>query len=221
MVPLSASASLSTHLAHNYPKSAALFEHAVHRLTASFLTSASEPFDVKSITPLKESLKTALQPDTSLFATERQNLFIDSAREVRIWSFVLSALTPPPASSLISAQTVADWALGGLEELTEQMRQSKEVGRADGPLGWTSNPEVFVLGLKVLAAVSVCGGWIGKVYLGEVGGGRGFESLEIALGGFVEGGRDGALHEAWIEEAERSLRRLRETLRESKSLENC
>ena len=96
-----------------------------------------------------DQLVTFLAVDTALFAEEKQNLYIDDAREVRVWSQVILALDPPSIPrSLVNRLTL--WVSKGLDELTTAVGSN-----VDGPLGWSSKPDVFRLGLQVFYGAEV------------------------------------------------------------------
>ena len=83
--------------------------------------------------------------DTALFAEEKQNLYVDEAREVKMWSQVVMALcaTSLPRSPVAA---LARWALDGIDALIEMTKAGM-----NGPLGWSSKPEVLTLGLQVIS----------------------------------------------------------------------
>lgn len=89
------------------------------------------------------------QANTALFAEEKQNLYLDVAIEVKAWSDVALRLQPyaiPP--SLL--RQFAGWVSDGLHELSRKV--SEDPG---GPLGWTTEPNIFVIGLQVIYGAQV------------------------------------------------------------------
>lgn len=115
-----------------------------------------------------DSLHTFSQPDTALFATEKQNLYIDPAREVHAWSQILLRIPAPTLPKhLIKALTF--WVDEGLYTLSSRLGKGLE----NGALGWTSHDRTFVLGLQVIYAVEVLVGYVQK------GGKLGMECSEI------------------------------------------
>ncbi|KAI0145897.1 hypothetical protein F4776DRAFT_382398 [Hypoxylon sp. NC0597] len=104
-------------------------------------------------TPAEAQLAEAMRFDDSLFVVEEQNLYVDEVREARRWRDVFSSLPPlpTPSSSSPSAETtLAHWTLAGLRTLTHIVR----VEGRDGPLGWTSKPEVFAICARILISGS-------------------------------------------------------------------
>lgn len=87
--------------------------------------------------------------DTTLFAEEKQNLYIDEARETMVWTQALLRLSPQAFSKPL-LQALSQWTVDGLRTLKD--RCSNDV---DGPLGWSSNAEVFNLGLRVVFAARI------------------------------------------------------------------
>ena len=103
-----------------------------------------------------DQLHTFSQPDTALFAQEKQNLYIDPAREVRAWSQVLLRL-PVTTRPKYWIRDVTGWVDEGLYTLTSQLRKGN-----NGALGWSSKPETFVLGLQVIYGVEVLFAYLEK-----------------------------------------------------------
>lgn len=96
---------------------------------------------------LTEQLAASEITTFALFAEEKQNLYIDEAREVRLWSRILLTVDPKSvAQSLMSSLSI--WVEESLDVLT-----LKATSKNDGALGWSLNPEVFTLGLCVIYGV--------------------------------------------------------------------
>ena len=117
---------------------------AVQAFDRAFHISESE-----RVLSVADRLATLSTVDTALFAEERQNLYIDDAREVKAWSQVIQALYPSSTSRRL-LKRLAPWVSEGLEELTKVIEAN-----ADGPLGWSTKPDVFKLGLQVLYGAEV------------------------------------------------------------------
>ncbi|KAI0840628.1 hypothetical protein F5Y06DRAFT_308806 [Hypoxylon sp. FL0890] len=119
-------------------------DKAASRATASLL---------EGWIPAEVQLAEAMRFDDSLFVVEEQNLYVDEVRETRRWRDVFSSLPPISATSpsLPSAEAaLSQWTLAGLQTLT---RLAGAEGR-DGPLGWTSKPEVFAICARILVSGS-------------------------------------------------------------------
>ena len=96
-----------------------------------------------------EQLKMSTTIDTALFGEEKQNLYIDEAREVKLWSQVILGLQAHSTSRKLVKQ-LTYWVSDGLEALS-----SKVKSEPDGAFGWTTKPDVFTLGLQVIYAAEV------------------------------------------------------------------
>ncbi|MCJ1386583.1 hypothetical protein MMC17_009709 [Xylographa soralifera] len=103
--------------------------------------------------PIRDLFEIARKEDTSLFVEEKQNLYIDPAQESQRWAFVLVHISPATLKNSITSSFV-EWALAGLECLVDIAAQE-----AGGPLGWTTKPEVFTLGIRVLETAQVLRNW--------------------------------------------------------------
>ncbi|KAI0115082.1 putative death-receptor fusion protein-domain-containing protein [Daldinia grandis] len=96
--------------------------------------------------PASAQLTEAMRFDDSLFVIEEQNLYVDEVREAHRWSNVFSSL--PRQSSSEATAVLSQWCLSGLETL---LRIAAAEG-TDGPLGWTSKPEVFAICARILVS---------------------------------------------------------------------
>ncbi|KAI0402725.1 putative death-receptor fusion protein-domain-containing protein [Xylaria palmicola] len=99
-------------------------------------------------------LAEAMRFDDSLFVIEENNQYIDEVREARRWADVFLSSNSPGAHE-VASQALAEWALAGLRTLCE-IAQSETAAAAggDGPLGWTSKPQVFAICTRVLICAS-------------------------------------------------------------------
>jgi len=146
--------------------------------------------------PVREVLDKAMIPDTALFVKEKQNLYVDEVEEARTWSQMLIDLKPLELTQRKRLQRLGEqfvtWTTDGLSVLTETA--DKEM---DGPLGWTSKPEVFTIGLRVILAA--------RVVLCLKTWGVSNEAKELCKKGLEEllaVGSKNNLHEFWITEME-------------------
>lgn len=100
-----------------------------------------------TVTPVAEQLAKLSHSDTALFAQEKQNLYIDEAQEVRIWSQVTGKLLAeqPSDSAVEPVEVFSRWISNGLEALA-----ARAEAKHDGALGWSTTEEVFALGLRVI-----------------------------------------------------------------------
>lgn len=194
-----------------------IWTEAMRRLVPSYAPSRSQPEVINSkngseivdddrsdthklsfirFTPVRVVLDKAMAPDTALFVIEKQNLYIDEVQEARTWSQMLLDLKPFEWTQRERLQNLDDqfvtWTTDGLSVLTGTADQE-----IDGPLGWTSKPEVFTIGLQVILAARVvlCSKTWG--FSDEAKGlcKKGLEEL-LAVGSKND------LNEMWITEAE-------------------
>lgn len=143
-------------------------------------------------------LADANRQDTALFIQEKQNLFIDEAREARLWSHVLVNMSSK-AVTQEAAQEMARWTMEGLDTLLTTLEAN-----ADGPLGWKRRPEIFVLGLKIIYAAEVL-----LVLRGRLRKLKGVNGSEIRkkLMALLKQGQEKEMHPLWLEQSQRVLER--------------
>ncbi|KAL8899451.1 MAG: hypothetical protein Q9207_006199 [Kuettlingeria erythrocarpa] len=106
-------------------------------------TDTIRPTQLSSPRTLLKHLK---HEDDALFVEEKQNLYIDQAQEAMLWQEVLLNMDPTVSNAGVLQHT-RSWALEGLDALIEAAE-----GKKDGPLGWTSKPDIYVLGVRILLA---------------------------------------------------------------------
>jgi hypothetical protein len=132
--------------------------HASH-LTSIALSRAFNFSTTAAPLSVADQIASLSSTDTALFAEEKQNLYLDDAREVRIWAKYLQRL-PPPAFSEQELASFTNWVLEGLTHLSTAAEATTAF---DGPLGWTTKEEtIFTLGLRVILGVEVLFSWVGK-----------------------------------------------------------
>ncbi|GIZ45496.1 hypothetical protein CKM354_000865900 [Cercospora kikuchii] len=141
--PIVASQRLLAFCIGRWPDSPGFVAHAFQRA-----------FDIANAETVPRSvarqLEASTQNNTALFAEEKQNLYIDEAKEVRVWSQVLQKLSVQSIDKALIAK-LATWVDEGLNALTAHSESN-----ADGALGWTTTePEIYVLGLQVVYAVEL------------------------------------------------------------------
>ncbi|KAI0383072.1 putative death-receptor fusion protein-domain-containing protein [Hypomontagnella monticulosa] len=120
-------------------------------------------------TSAEEQLEKAMRFDDSLFAVEEQNLYVDELTEARRWRRVFSSLSPAftsPSTPLEVVAALSEWTHAGLQTLIRLAGANVEgEERRDGPLGWTSKPEVFA----ICARVVTCGAALAEAGDEEIG----------------------------------------------------
>lgn len=141
LVPLVAGQKLAAFMLRQWPRSQDLIDTAFSRAFGSI----DECNAASSMWP-----RNASHIDTALFAEEKQNLYIDDAREVKIWTQMLLML-PLEALSNAQLKTLAIAVDAGLATLTTNA--STEVG--GGQAAWPANADSFVAGLRVICGAQV------------------------------------------------------------------
>lgn len=172
-----------------YEKSSSLWNEAVTRLTGistfqGMLQNKTAAGGSSFICPLSVMLEIAKTPDTALFVEEKQNLYIDEVEEARFWADALSEISS--AESLIDmlSHTLAIWTTEGLAFLASAVADEQ-----DGPFGWTSKPEVFTLGMRIILAAKVL-----------ISHGIKANTCRVLLKDILQEGIEGQLHDLWIAE---------------------
>ncbi|KAK7751621.1 hypothetical protein SLS62_006447 [Diatrype stigma] len=147
-------------------------QHVSHALLPSPLSAAAEGEEAERTiingggdvawTPAEQQLCAAMRFDDALFVVEEQNLYVDEVREAQRWRDVL--FPPPEPLSQPQQQeqqqprpelhALATWTLDGLRTLVRLADAEMQAGDGDGdgPLGWTSKPEVFAICARVVVA---------------------------------------------------------------------
>lgn len=139
--PLLAQQHLLTHLLLTFPKSQLFATHALRRLLG---TPSPSPLFT---TPFAVLLEEVTKPQTVLFATEKQNLYLDTVLDAESWSRVLRSSPNLAPSTLESA---CEWTSTALSVLAE--RYTNDI---DGALGWASKPDVFAWVVRVISLSDV------------------------------------------------------------------
>ena len=191
-IPTTACQMLCAYLVRQHTRSERVITEALARTTGAIYVRKP------NFTPVLERLQTLLAEQDALFAVEKQNLYIDPVREASIWSRVLKRLD----IFLLPPTTAADftvWTLEGLDTLLNQTSKDR-----DGPLGWTSKPQIFALGMQVFSSADVLLEW--RVRYPRKVKIRGSE-LRRKLWELRIKGLEMELHPLWIEEIERILER--------------
>jgi hypothetical protein len=185
-VPLVATQQLAELLTRRWPEHAELFDAAVFR---AFGVSKR---GTKSV---EQQLQSFEKAEYALFAEEKQNLYIDDVRETRIWAKVAMHVSAPAVQEPLLSD-LTKWTIDGFAALIDNFRYS-----ADGPLGWTSEGNAFLLGLRVVHAAEVLLLLIGR------GVGSPVEAVVLrdGLTAFVEASRRRGGNVSWIREGERVL----------------
>ncbi|GAM87186.1 hypothetical protein ANO11243_052070 [Dothideomycetidae sp. 11243] len=131
-VPLASGLTLLKHLVSRRNDDPYLFDISIDRLTSSFTSISSQ-------------LLAATSQDQALFAHEKQNLFIDPAREARVWSHLALRL----GCQAIAPETRQQLHKWTLESVKALVSSPQALGRA------SFEADVFVPVLRVVYAADV------------------------------------------------------------------
>ncbi|KAK1535510.1 hypothetical protein CPAR01_09052 [Colletotrichum paranaense] len=202
LAPLDAASSLLSYIATTYRDSPALHSLLASRVTGQVSSDAANDTETTAATQwstAESQLSAALRFDDSLFAIEEQNLFIDEVRESKRWAAVFqdvfSSISDSSSTSATAAaahKALTTWTSAGLDALLALTSQPSHAD--DGPLGWTSDPDVYAVCARVLLAATA----LTKVNV--VGGGvDGREALKEKLEKLRDVGQRGRLHGLLLE----------------------
>ena len=223
LMPPAASWSLLQYFKTELNGSAVLFAEAAYRLTSSRSLFKRGPIQIAapnlddvqtkdslekalnigglfaSIRPVREMMQEVRRQDNALFAEEKQNLFIDLVREAENWVAILMTATQLEKVVLIIS-AINDWTMRGLEVLIETADEE------DGPLGWSTKPDVFTLGMRIILAAKVQVHWLQAGWNKEAS----LEHILILLNTLLDVGTKKLLNGIWLRQIEDIL--LRETV---------
>lgn len=177
LMPPAASSSLLQYLKTDLDESVFLFAEAACRLTGTCSLFKRGPVEIAmpdfhdvetqngsekapdidqlpliSFRPVREIMQEVGREDNALFAEEKQNLFVDPVREAENWALILMSSTQSRKLVTINS-AIENWTVQGLEVLIEAANEE------DGPLGWSTKPDVFTLGIRILLAAKVQVHW--------------------------------------------------------------
>ncbi|PGH15198.1 hypothetical protein AJ79_02563 [Helicocarpus griseus UAMH5409] len=151
LLPLAASSKLADILAANYSASATLCAEASGRfLGLPINMSGTGTSDMTIPASVSHLLAEFQRESTVLFQEEKQNLYIEDVREADMWAGVLSRLISAAENAPLALRLYS-WVADGLSALIETTRETG----GDGVLGWTSNPDVFTLGIRVIRGAEI------------------------------------------------------------------
>ncbi|KAI1816773.1 hypothetical protein GGS20DRAFT_593980 [Poronia punctata] len=165
-VPVEAATRLSRWLAENFRQDVGFLTQVAGRMVGhefgspSFSTLSTEKEEVPAYEALgwvsaRSQLDEAMRFDDSLFVVEEHNQYIDEVRDARRWSETFMSLVPGNVNGrpVAMAESLAEWALEGLRTLNELTQTGCDTA-CDGPLGWTSSPQVFAICARIMICAS-------------------------------------------------------------------
>ena len=188
-VPILTAHRLAAFFKTHFSASTDLVREGLRRLTDT-------PFRARVFgTPFAETFAAEREEDTTLFATEKQNLFKDPTLDAVFWARVLACVEPRAVPGDLRGGLFT-WVRSALEVFVETAGREE-----DGALGWTSKVEVFTLGVRVLCAADVVLSW--------EGGDDSEDGVVVRrlLVEFGRGGGESGVHGLWMEKVGRVLER--------------
>ncbi|KMQ43672.1 Armadillo-type fold [Trichophyton rubrum] len=133
-LPAASASAIADLLTRQYRGSNQVFEGALQRFLG-------EPGQQRLFVPVAETLNKAINESTPLFAEEKQNLYIDEVREIKLWSQHLVQLEKAAINCSLYKH-FSTWVMDGLDSLIQLAADKPK----DSLLGWTSNMDIFVTG---------------------------------------------------------------------------
>jgi hypothetical protein len=191
VLPMVASHQLARSLGKTFSDSKSLCNEAISRIRGSALET-----EERGVSTLQTFAK-AREENTSLFITEKQNLYLEDVREALLWSAVARGLQ----SAAVTKKTfeyLRSWVHESLRLLLDTTRSEH-----DDALGWSSKPEVFVFAMRALCGASVLLHWSAVMDPSHYNG----STILKILGQLVETGRQNGLHGILLDRAEKVLQR--------------
>jgi len=115
--------------------------------------NTSCPLPILNTISAAEFFEQSLIENNTLFTKERQNLFIDEVEEAKAWVIVLERHRTAVSEKVVSA--LQDWLRGGIKACTKYTQT-----HYDGPLGWSTKRNVFVVGMRLLLFAQLLLAWL-------------------------------------------------------------
>ncbi|KAL4939613.1 hypothetical protein BDV06DRAFT_33661 [Aspergillus oleicola] len=204
--PMNASELFVTFLAENYHASQLLSTRALrYILGLEPRVGDSGSGKGTSLMPVSYITSELRKESTILFEEEKQNLFIESIREIDLWCGVLTRLAGPSASAY-NDQLLSDvftWVSNGLDSFSDIL--SSPDGE-DGLVGWVAKPEAYTLGVRVVSLAGVIASReFGGLASGILGSEGDVQAILEKLKRLLEAGKRGLLHVDLLERIEQAL----------------
>lgn len=197
---MNASELFATFVADNFSSSKLLFTRAT-RYILGLEPRVGDSSSRKPFVPVSETTAEIRKESTVLFEEEKQNLFIESVREIDLWSVVLTRLDKAACEEKLLKELYS-WVSDGLDCLSDILAR---LDGEDGLVGWMAKPEAYTLGVRVISLAGVLAskelessGLLGTDAQGV---------LKEKLGRLLETGKSGLLHVDLLERIGMALSR--------------
>lgn len=197
--PLNASQLLTDFIVGHYAESPLLCVRIMRYITGQEVRMGGSTH-TRRLAPVSDLVTEYRKESTILFEEEKQNLFIDEVREVDRWSGRLLELAESSYDGRSTA-SVFQWVSDGLSYLIELAVDDSGAGK-DGFIGWTTNPDTFTLGVRLISLASVMAspGFPASKSLGGDG-----QTLKEKLQLLYMHGKTASLHVDWLSRIRRAV----------------
>jgi hypothetical protein len=190
--PLRAASCLVDFIADHYSSSPELCQIATRRILGrGHIGSRDNVIQARAV---RDTIRESQRDNTILFETEKQNLFVNEIREVDNWMKALLQLKESAFEAPL-LRGIYQWVYEGLEYLVEKSRSGEE----DGPLGWTSKPEIYVVGMQV---ISVAGLFVSATSPVQARLSHEKEMISLQLNSLLKYGTTIFIHPHWLSRIE-------------------
>jgi hypothetical protein len=204
VVPLLSSRNLIAHMTTHYSHLPQLVEEAVLRVTG-----------MKEHETAAAAFASANTDHTTLFAVEKQNLFVDPVREAVLWSRALKRVSLDTIQKSLSRPWIRKLTRWTHEALTLIHEKLASENGEDDVLGWTHKPEMFVFGIRLWCAIDLIFSWWQQLGLDS-------EKLLLKMVEIAKLGEKYKLHPLWMRKIESVIiKEMRQRMRTGRVGKTC
>ena len=196
--PLNASEALAAFIARSYSTSTSLCNKALQYM-AGQKARASNSLSKRKLIPVSDLISDLRKESTVLFVEEKQNLFIDDIRDLHIWTKSIFHLEESSFEGS-SLPELCQWVSDGLFYLSGLATDKSGM---DGFLGWTAKPEIYNLGMRMVAIAST---FISKEFPASGMLAQQQKVLGERLKALLDNGQTVSLHPRWLSMIEMVLK---------------
>ncbi|KAI9888322.1 MAG: hypothetical protein M1814_000575 [Vezdaea aestivalis] len=195
--PIAAAEELLESLSATFAKESEFFHQVTAQLFRQDIVSSdpkercsmveADLFSNLFLRPIETSVSDRQTAETVLFAEEKQNLYLDPILETTRWTQVLLNISVDQKSPKVT-EAIRTWTEQGLKFLIKTAAKEE-----DGALGWTSKPEVFEIGYRLIKTAQVVLRWLKDV--------NEKNSISQLLREFITISEENLVHGLWIKAA--------------------
>ncbi|KAG9246942.1 HEAT repeat protein-like protein [Calycina marina] len=205
LLPLAAQAELVKLIQELYSTNDKHISRLISRMTGTELSEHSNTMpEPRMLLLVKSQLAEAMQEDSSLFAEEKQNLFVDEVREAQTWCEVFRAVNVDDMDARSVEKLwreplgrLNSWVLAGLQELR------KILAKENDSLSWTSKPVGFGICMRIILCANAALDQRNRLYCATGDEGWIIKEIEKALTELTTIGREKKLHESLLNAIDR------------------